>query len=511
MQSTRLSVTAVASDKVKHQKLNFYINGKISNFSRIENVQFSRVDEGSDFIYSLSENMECIIEQSQTIVSVEKELKRFQKKMEGFSDEDKKIGFANCVKGTYDFIYGVTGENEIEFSKDKLFTGFLLTDKSMKVISTNYNSFYRIRDGKVENFFEKIEKPSYAVDKPKEEDYSPSKGVIKEYETDDLKEGDIFLFATTNANTRIDEEVIQGFHDKEDDSEETAWHVVNEAAKHSITDNFIVITVSFEAFSQHAFLETVVPITDSDPVEEEEVTEAVIEEKEKPAEEKGKGLFAAAASIFSRSKKDDEESIDTEEVLVENSEVEKPVEELKEESSKDEVKSPGIGKKHGEMSFPGVSAEYKKLNVKRPRFMKRRMNIYLKRIISIIVVLVLMAGIVWGMYHLLKLIFTDKEDVIEVSPTPTIVATPTPTPSPTPTPTEEPTAEPTEEPADDVYIEYVVKSGDTLSKISANFYDGANHVAEIVAYNENITDANSIRVGQVIKIPILTSDTPDEE
>lgn len=58
MQSARISVTAVASDKIKHQKLNFYINGKISNFNRIENVQFSRTDEGEDFICSLSENMD---------------------------------------------------------------------------------------------------------------------------------------------------------------------------------------------------------------------------------------------------------------------------------------------------------------------------------------------------------------------------------------------------------------------------------------------------------------------
>ena len=66
--------------------------------------------------------MECMIEQSQTIVSVEKELKRYQKKMSGLPDKDKKNGFVNCVKGTYDFIYGVSGENEIEFSKDKLFS-----------------------------------------------------------------------------------------------------------------------------------------------------------------------------------------------------------------------------------------------------------------------------------------------------------------------------------------------------------------------------------------------------
>jgi len=510
MQSTRLSVTAVASDKVKHQKLNFYINGKISNFDRIENVQFSHIDEGEDFIYSLSENMECIIEQSQTIVSVEKELKRYQKKMSGFPDEDKKNGFVNCIKGTYDFIYGVTGENEIEFSKDKLFTGFLLAGKTIKVVSTNYNSFYRLREGKVDNFFEKLEKPSYAVDKPKEEDYSPSKGVIKEFETDDLQVGDIFLFATTNTNTRIDEEIIQEFYSKEDDSEVTAWNVVNEAAKHAIDDNFIVITVSLDAFSQHAFLETVVPLEKKEEPKIEKPVEVAVSIDNKETEDKKPGLFAAAAAIFKTNKKDDEKTIDTKEVLVENAEIEEPiVKEIVEEEIK-EVNENHDENIHGDMAFPGVSREYKKLNVKRPRFMKRRMNIYLKRFISIIVVLVLMAGIVWGMINLLQLIFTDKEEPLEVSPSPTIVATPSPTPEPTPTPTPEPTVAPTEEPIDEAYIEYEVRSGDTLSKISATFYDGENHVAEIVAYNETISNANAIGVGQVIKLPILSAEDPEE-
>ncbi len=522
MQSTRLSVTAVASDKVKHQKLNFYINGKISNFSRIENVQFSRVDEGGDFIYSLSENMECIIERSQTVVSVEKELKRYQKKMTGLTAEDKKNGFVNCVKGTYDFIYGVSGENEIEFSKDKLFTGFLLSGGTLKAVSTNFNSFYRIRDGRVDNFFEKIEKPSYAVDKPKDENYSPSKGVIKEFETDDLKEGDIFLFATTNANTRIDEEIILGFHDKDDDSEETAWHVVNEAGKHSIEDNFIVIAVSIEAFSEHGFLETVTPIINEEEKseteeKEEEEPSAAIQSGETPENSnlKKQGLFAAAASIFKPGKKNVKKTIDTEDDLVETSEVkdvlaedepeeqpvgEKPIKQTQEDTS---------FKKRSSLTFPGMGGNYKKLNVKRPRFMKRRMNIYLKRIVSIIVVLVLMAGIVWGMYHLLKLIFGEKEEVIEISPTPTVSATlPPTTPPPTPSPTPTPTPPPSEEP-EEAYIEYTVQAGDTLSKISATFYNGENHVDEIVAYNENITSANLINVGQVIKLPILFSEDPD--
>ena len=313
--------------------------------------------------------MECLIEQSQTVVSVEKELKRYQKKMAGFSTEDKMNGFINCVKGTYDFIYGVSGENEIEFSKDKLFTGFLLTDGRLKAASTNYNSLYRIRGGKVANFFEKIEKPAYAVDKPKDEDYSPSKGVIKEYETDDLKPGDIFLFATTNANTRIDEEIIEGFFEEGDDAEEVAWKVVNEAGNHSIDDNLIVISISLEALSEHKFLETVEPI---EPVRNEDDVPAM-EESEEP--EKKVGLFAAAASIFKPGRKDGEKAIDKEEVLVETTKEEEKIVEEAEPDEEPVVESQPEEKKKRDMSFPGVSGEYKKLNVKRPRFMKRRMNI----------------------------------------------------------------------------------------------------------------------------------------
>lgn len=143
MQEAIISITAVASDQEKHQKLNFFANGKISNLEKVGNIQFSRTDMGSDFLFSLSENMECLIEQSNTLVNVEKELKRFHKKFPGLSEQEKLNGFVNCVNGTYDFIYGVTGENEIEFSKDKLFTGIAITNGKLKAISTNYNSMYQ--------------------------------------------------------------------------------------------------------------------------------------------------------------------------------------------------------------------------------------------------------------------------------------------------------------------------------------------------------------------------------
>ena len=49
------------------------------------------------------------------------------------------------------------------------------------------------------------------------------------------------------------------------------------------------------------------------------------------------------------------------------------------------------------------------------------------------------------------------------------------------------------------YIEYVVKSGDRLSKIAQSYN---TTVDAIQAINPDITDPNKIKVGQVIKIPV---------
>jgi nucleoid-associated protein YgaU len=50
---------------------------------------------------------------------------------------------------------------------------------------------------------------------------------------------------------------------------------------------------------------------------------------------------------------------------------------------------------------------------------------------------------------------------------------------------------------------YTVKSGDTLSKISARFYGSPNHYSKI-AEASNISDPNKIQVGQQITIPVLS-------
>ena len=78
-------------------------------------------------------------------------------------------------------------------------------------------------------------------------------------------------------------------------------------------------------------------------------------------------------------------------------------------------------------------------------------------------------------------------------PTPTPIPTPEPTPTPTPTP---------EPPKHEWPKSYVVKSGDTLSKIAVKFYGNGdyNHYMAIARAN-NIANPNIIHVGQVLTIP----------
>jgi LysM repeat protein len=65
-------------------------------------------------------------------------------------------------------------------------------------------------------------------------------------------------------------------------------------------------------------------------------------------------------------------------------------------------------------------------------------------------------------------------------PSGTSSASPAPSPSPTPT-----------------QLTYTVKSGDTLISIARRFSVTTTAIAQL----NNITNANSIRVGQVLKIP----------
>lgn len=96
-----------------------------------------------------------------------------------------------------------------------------------------------------------------------------------------------------------------------------------------------------------------------------------------------------------------------------------------------------------------------------------------------------------------------KDSLTTPSPSPTVTATATPTPPPEKT--EEPTEpvdnpEPVDSTPEPQIIEHVVKSGESISSITRKYYGDTSLVNALCDYN-NISNPNSIKIDQVIKIP----------
>jgi LysM repeat protein len=93
-----------------------------------------------------------------------------------------------------------------------------------------------------------------------------------------------------------------------------------------------------------------------------------------------------------------------------------------------------------------------------------------------------------------------------ITPTPASASTTTPAAATTETstPTPSPTPDPTAAPANPDFREHTVSEGDTLFSIALQYVprdkDVLDFVEEIAAYNE-LTDANAITLGTVLKIP----------
>ncbi|MFY9304750.1 MAG: LysM peptidoglycan-binding domain-containing protein [Rhodoluna sp.] len=98
----------------------------------------------------------------------------------------------------------------------------------------------------------------------------------------------------------------------------------------------------------------------------------------------------------------------------------------------------------------------------------------------------------------------------EVSAAPVVAPAPvrtTPTPTPTPTRTPAVATTPAPAPATSSATSYTIKSGDTLSGIAARFGTTTRKLMNL----NNITDANRIRIGQVLRLPGAPSEPSEPE
>lgn len=442
------SITAITVNKNKSNKMNFCINGKVSQTDRIDNIQVNSDLTNEKYVFGLSENFVYKVEENSSVISMMNEIKKYQKKAIDESFENFSSGFSNCVTSTYDYIFSVSGDEQDSFEQGKFFTSLVIGDNQIKFIGTDHSSSYYISNNEVEDVFNNDETKEEEIEAL---DYIPPSNKLKTINYSSLNVNDVIVLTSSKASSVLSTDDLDNLINSVDSSEDITWKIMNFINEKNITDEIVIMVIKIMDIDGVANPKAVVP-----PI--------IIKEDE---EEK------------------------TEEVTNE--------EDVKEDvSSLSPTFNGNIGLKFDEQST----------NKKKGKNSKR-MNIYLKKILAIVITLALLAGIVYAMVQLVQLIY-NNDDGGDVTVTTSSVSIPkittkasttkATTAASTTATTVATEPKPTTTP-------YTVQPGDTLYYIITLYYGSySEEYAMAVAAINEMDDPNALYVGQILQMPFFDTE-----
>ncbi len=418
----------------------FYINGKFTSEQHIENVQASLENRGLEYLFAVSDNMVCDYPEQEVSASILKELGRFHEKITVSGGD---------VKSKIEELESRVNETE------RLVTSFLEMNRVPET-SPEWNlgfSGLLLSDGQL-----------VAVTSGNGRVYMMRDGRFRPLASE-----------TSRAKREIDNRVLDNKEEDETDivlpgEEDKGSAVVSDVYDIVEGDSFILLSNGlYEALGEEKIEDILALRSDSTYIAYRLVDEAM--------KRKTEGDITA--------------------LVVQ-------VEKLVKNQGRARKATPRVQPKQD------VKTRVERLN-KAPaityKYNRRKTNKYQSTVLvgMVFVTVLILFAIIFLIIS--SLINTGKENFTSPTPTAPIVSTtPTSTPDdilPTEDPeeTETPTPTPTPTPQAETDIKnHVVKQGDSMSSIARTYYGDTSLVDALCKYN-NITDANKIIQGQVIKIP----------
>lgn len=418
----------------------FYINGKFTSEQHIENVQASLENRGLEYLFAVSDNMVCDYPEQEVSASILKELGRFHEKITVSGGD---------VKSKIEELESRVNETE------RLVTSFLEMNRVPET-SPEWNlgfSGLLLSDGQL-----------VAVTSGNGRVYMMRDGRFRPLASE-----------TSRAKREIDNRVLDNKEEDETDivlpgEEDKGSAVVSDVYDIVEGDSFILLSNGlYEALGEEKIEDILALRSDSTYIAYRLVDEAM--------KRKTEGDITA--------------------LVVQ-------VEKLVKNQGRARKATPRVQPKQD------VKTRVERLN-KAPaityKYNRRKTNKYQSTVLvgMVFVTVLILFAIIFLIIS--SLINTGKENFTSPTPTAPIVSTtptstpddilPTEDPEETETPT--PTLTPTPQAETDIK-NHVVKQGDSMSSIARTYYGDTSLVDALCKYN-NITDANKIIQGQVIKIP----------
>ena len=445
-----LNTANITCNNRKETDLRAYVNGKIVNTLNYDSKEVIMEYADTDFVFLIDENMET--NDTKTDVSLMREIRRYTKKYKESDVETKFSDFEEYISTTVAYLDNLEASAEIPPMNRQVTATVISYDKAL-LATTDTDSVIYISGGNIVKIF------------PDDDDSR-----IKTAQLPALKTNDIIILLSNTISKAVSSPDILDRINTYDSAEAISQNISS-----------LYTSINNEEFSVTVILVKLIQDKSRTFMRSELNTQEI------PVDEVQKSYTSPIQQVKFEGKPSKKEN-------------------FWDETTEDVIFTDKKIKSAKASSFDSI-----KLSKSESR--KRRTSIYIKRAVSIVVVLAVMAGIIIGMVNLLKLIFNKKS--VEESPTPSSIYSPIVVPSPTATEEASPSAEPTISPEPTIetqFITHIVKvttNHISLNQIAAYYNDvySLNYpstvifVEVIAGYNE-IADVNMIYAGQEIKIPI---------
>lgn len=429
----------------------FYMNGKFTSEHHIENVQASMENRGTEYIFAVADNMVCEDPEQDINVSILKEIGRFHEKVtvnggdleSDIKDLESRINDTERLLSSFLEMNKVP-EADLRWNLD--FAGLILYDGQFAALTGGSGKVYMMRDGMFKPLASETTRAKRMIDAKvgneaeADEIQLPgeeSTGNTIASDIYDVQEGDTFVLMSDGLFEALGEEKTEDLMALRNDSTYITHRLVDEAMKRKSSGDLTAMVIQVEKIYDQPSSRKAISKTTAKPVPHQQ-PEQTMQSKQ------------AVKNRVDRLNK-----------------------------------------------VPPVTYKYNKHKRKSNRYQNL---VFVGLVILTVAILFTLLGLIIN-----SLMNTVKDDIGSPTPGATETVSPSPddiNPSGEPDDTDGPDEEtPTPSPTPDAEIkEHRVKSGESLSSITREYYGDISLMDKLCKYN-NISDPNSIQVDQVIKIP----------
>ncbi len=246
----------------KSQNLDgFYMNGRFTSESHVDNIQASMEYSGSEFVFAVMDGMEVNAAQDKSQISVIKELRRFHERI-SVSPGDityKTDELKSRVEEINNLIHSLSlGNDELEHDS-KGFCGLIVSESKAVAVNIGSCKIYLLRDGifkhltvdyaKTERLLklgiiteEQANNLSKRFGIPGEE----NKIEVQVSDILNIKEGDKFLLCSDGLANSLEDERINEILEMKGESDYLANLFLNEASKNGSKDDITILLVKVD-------------------------------------------------------------------------------------------------------------------------------------------------------------------------------------------------------------------------------------------------------------------------